>query len=986
MAEQIKLLDLDINYEKLVKGAADAKAAVQALTEQLKQQKADGQTSAEQIEITTAALKTAQNEYRANAKVLADLTAAGKTQNLTVDQMRKALSVVSAQWAQLTEDEIKNTEAGKQLSAQKLELTNKLKQLEGATGDNRRNVGNYTESMLAATQGTGLFGESTEKAVTILNTVREELIVVRNGFIASAEGATGFSGALKIVQAAVISTGIGALIIGIGLLIDGLIKFTPIVSEVKAYLAGLGAVINQIEQYLVRAFSNPKEIIASLGRFLEQNITNRFQAIKSILGDIIKGFTDLIHLDFKALAEDAKNLAGHFITLQTGIKASDIANLKEAFNGLADSISKAAQAGYDLEKAQEALDFDKKALEVANAQREAEAKRFDMMAKDMQYSLAQRQEFEKEALRIRNESLDKTKEVDDREIKQLQDQAALKASINRDDLLALAQWEQQTDEIKKALLDKYSTNGAVSGISKERKEFIDQMSELLKAQAQLEEQQIAQQGKSNDYRDKLAEQAAKRAEELAKQKAEAIIKGLEAEEKAFELHNRTLIEGDKLLTLEMFDEEDRRNETILLKKKEAIMKQFHAQEDAALQTIKDQELLEQTLYNLKVQKDNALEEEEQKYLDTRKANLKRLAQDSIKAAEEELALLRELNQSKIEQGKYVTDQMVKQEIERLLKLKEAQDDIDKQSFDKGLITAEQYQTKQLESERAFLDAQRQLYDSYKQQEAERRAIDFDNEMQIRQLQGESALQLKLEQLQREHDLEIANADKTGADKARIDQKYELTKEKLQRDAQNSYLQMTANGLGQVAELLGKNTVAGKAAAIAQATINTYLGVTSVLKDDTVPTFLKPALVAVDIATGLAAVANIVKTPTKFAVGGVFEHDGYGGVLPGYSKYDNINAQLRGGEGIVVSEAMQDPVARNLVSAINTAYGGRDFSVPGYSIDGGLTSRALQPDIASAEMVSAAVATAIKNVTIVTDVKDIITETGKRNLLVDNANL
>ncbi|HEY4194244.1 MAG TPA: hypothetical protein VGM63_01825, partial [Mucilaginibacter sp.] len=74
-----------------------------------------------------------------------------------------------------------------------------------------------------------------------------------------------------------------------------------------------------------------------------------------------------------------------------------------------------------------------------------------------------------------------------------------------------------------------------------------------------------------------------------------------------------------------------------------------------------------------------------------------------------------------------------------------------------------------------------------------------------------------------------------------------------------------------------------------------------------------------------------------AKGGYFRSDGKGTVLPGYSRTDNTNAYLRSGEAVIVSEAMRDPWARNLVSAINVAYGGRDFSVPnvsrGYAVGG-----------------------------------------------------
>ncbi|MDB5136853.1 MAG: hypothetical protein JWP37_3456 [Mucilaginibacter sp.] len=99
-----------------------------------------------------------------------------------------------------------------------------------------------------------------------------------------------------------------------------------------------------------------------------------------------------------------------------------------------------------------------------------------------------------------------------------------------------------------------------------------------------------------------------------------------------------------------------------------------------------------------------------------------------------------------------------------------------------------------------------------------------------------------------------------------------------------------------------------------------------------------AMSAVLAAETAAQIATIAKQkPPAMAKGGHFKSDGKGAVLSGYSRSDDTNAYLRSGEAVVVSEAIRDPWARNLVSAINVAYGGRDFSVPnlarGYAVGG-----------------------------------------------------
>lgn len=62
----------------------------------------------------------------------------------------------------------------------------------------------------------------------------------------------------------------------------------------------------------------------------------------------------------------------------------------------------------------------------------------------------------------------------------------------------------------------------------------------------------------------------------------------------------------------------------------------------------------------------------------------------------------------------------------------------------------------------------------------------------------------------------------------------------------------------MAKLFGEQSKIGKAFAIASATTNTYLGASQVLKDELIPTALKPVVMAGIIAAGLAQVKEIVK--------------------------------------------------------------------------------------------------------------------------------
>jgi hypothetical protein len=157
-------------------------------------------------------------------------------------------------------------------------------------------------------------------------------------------------------------------------------------------------------------------------------------------------------------------------------------------------------------------------------------------------------------------------------------------------------------------------------------------------------------------------------------------------------------------------------------------------------------------------------------------------------------------------------------------------------------------------------------------------------------------------------------------------------------------------------------------------------------------------IAADVAMTAVQIATIAsQKPPKFARGGQFISDGRGALLPGYSRTDNTNAYLRSGEAVVVSEAMRNPWARNLVSAINVAHGGRDFSAPntgnGYAIggiftDGGNANRYYNQPVNDVKELANTVAYQMINnfPPIYVDVKDVNNQQNILAQTVDRVNL
>lgn len=152
-------------------------------------------------------------------------------------------------------------------------------------------------------------------------------------------------------------------------------------------------------------------------------------------------------------------------------------------------------------------------------------------------------------------------------------------------------------------------------------------------------------------------------------------------------------------------------------------------------------------------------------------------------------------------------------------------------------------------------------------------------------------------------------------------------------------QAAANVLNDIASVAGETTELGKVAALAAATINTYLSASQAAADPTIPAFLKPFAVAAAIALGLKQVSSImavdtsIPEPKKLAGGGIVMGQGSGTM-------DNIPVQLSSGESVI--NARSTAMFRPTLSLMNQLGGGAKF-------DGGIVSNGV--DAAQMELIS-----------------------------------
>jgi len=159
---------------------------------------------------------------------------------------------------------------------------------------------------------------------------------------------------------------------------------------------------------------------------------------------------------------------------------------------------------------------------------------------------------------------------------------------------------------------------------------------------------------------------------------------------------------------------------------------------------------------------------------------------------------------------------------------------------------------------AEIAKQKQWDDELAAFRAEKAFIDADNRRIAREVEMNDRFQAELDLLAREQEAEIQAALKTGADVSLITKKFAAIEKQVEREKQKAKLDIVAGFAGSLAQLFGEETKLGKAAAITQTVINTYKGAMSAYADTPGGPILKGIAAASAIATGIAAVRNIMK--------------------------------------------------------------------------------------------------------------------------------
>ena len=323
------------------------------------------------------------------------------------------------------------------------------------------------------------------------------------------------------------------------------------------------------------------------------------------------------------------------------------------------------------------------------------------------------------------------------------------------------------------------------------------------------------------------------------------------------------------------------------------------------------------------QKSKKKEEEARKAAETEK----RVQQEVLKSYEEGITELQlRIRESNIG----ITDK--KKQLEDQDRLNQAILEKERYRLEKGLITQKEFDNIKLEQQIAFQEKAEEIRKEKDQLARDREAMDLENKRAIMEANATDEYELRQAQLEQRRAQELANAEKIGADTTLIEQKYAEAQKKLANELANAKLTAAAGVAGQMSQILGEESAAGKAFAIGQATINTYLAATKAMAS--VPFPLNIAAAALTVASGIKQVASIMKVKEdvpkinssvkKFAKGGQIHGASHaqGGVT--FTGSNGQQFEAEGGENMYILNKRASR-AINALSALNQQYGGRSFS-------------------------------------------------------------
>jgi chromosome segregation ATPase-like protein len=906
--ERINIAQVDIDVEALINKSAEVRQRIMEVSDQMKALKDalnKGGISVQEYTRQMALLQNAQRENQREQRAYDNLISshiavqhqtmqANNTLTGSIRELGTALAQNRRIYEDFTQAQRESAE-GKQLLETIHAQDEAYRELQRSIGVTQVDVGNYRQAILDAFNSNNELSNSLRSLTSGFETIKDKLALVKAPFtyfvqygrlsaptmeqMASATEKSSTS--LKILRGAIIATGIGALVVVLGSLIayftstqEGINKVNKVLTPLKVVFQTLIGVVQNFGKYLLEAITHPKQMLIDLLDFLKGQFMNRLNGMI----DIFKGIGKIITGDIK---EGIKQVGEAAAQTVTGVE-NVVGKVKEAGKAMSDTIDEAVKRGQRIEEINQKLSESEADFIKQSEALKLEFEEQNQIARDTSNTLKEREIAAKKSIELQKEL---NKLVTDRKNLEVE----------------IIELKQQSNDTS----------------NKERAELEGKRAEINKAKSEQIHSEIAQTKLLNNIHKAANDQANAQAKEAADKARAHLEEQLKWQKEAVEDYVKTNSAVAQSLQERLAIEEKGMQDRLALLDKE-----------------KANGLIKKNEY-------------EKQKREIEEAYLKIRVELSIEAVKKEAEQYETLNAMKFATELALQEAIYQKKVEALEKEKQ----LKQEAHDWDYKAEEEHQERLQELKLDFDGKKREIETQTANEDAEKRKaqrdednvmrdLDFQERLLVMQEQNASKVDIEQEQIRQNYEKEKGELDELLSSKQISQEEYNkksviLTKKKtqdelkLEKAKEETKLSLAQSVFGGLKSLAGEQSALGKAAAIAEATINTYLGVSKAISQG-LP--MGAVMAAVTLATGMMNVAKIANTDVKYEKGGLLKGNSHNeGGIP-FTVAGRGGFEAEGGEYIVNKRAtaMYFPV----LEAINRSAGYGNYN-PVYMAAGGV---------------------------------------------------
>lgn len=870
MADKIKLLELDIDVEAIIAKSSQLKSQLDQLRENQDKLKKSGDTSSETYVKNAATIAKVSSEYNKNQQQLTNLSnVSGKY--LTVQEKLK--NAVDKEITSITAARSNNTELLKvrnELNLKTEDGARAAAEINAKLDQNNKfikeNVSQYEQQKI----GIGDYASGIREAIGDTGLFSGELATLSKSL-------TALTGPFKLLKddfmetasrmknAGTESEGLAgsqkALAVATNIGTGAMRIFTLALAA-----TGIGLIIIAIA-LLIGYFKTFDPIVDKI----EQAIAGMGAAVRVVqqaLADFLTGITSV---------GDAISKLGNFL-------AHPIDSLKS----LGKEMAAAANAAATLKEAQQDLADSQAIQSVLNKKQEAEIARLMLQSKDRGKTEAERIALLQKAEQLNAQNYKANAGLAEKESAQAVENARIKGALT----------DQEVANLQKVGIA-YAYK--LLNLGKITQDEVDLLTKAEESKIEIYNRSTAEQEKIQNKQNALIEKQEAAAEAAAK-------KAQEERQKALDYAvTKSKSELDLFISQQGFKAKSLQEELALAEKVRDKKLQIAQQEyNASKKTEADKNKLLTDSNNIK------------------EAFLKQQSETAVANAERELGIIISNNDKILDNDKFLSEALLAQKKQALENELKARREFEKTKLNEGIINEQTYndainlindenrvRLEELEAERKAAAEEAAEIDVQNKRDGDLVNRDYDLEFQLNAFDEETARLRK-------------KAEEAGANMDLFDKKRAKERIAVEKAVNDNKLQLASQTFGNLVTLLGRESEAGKAAAIAQATIDTYLAAVKAYQSLSGIPIVGPALGAlaagVAVAAGLANVKKIMSTDAsvKMARGGILKGPPHvhGGIKTSFGELE--------GEEIVINKNSSKMFAP-LLSAINVAGGGVAFA-------------------------------------------------------------